>query len=115
MAAIGITSKNVLGPFTPTTTVLSASDTLTYTAGSSQDLIMYNITASPVVVTLDGASGTTVAVPGCGATTVSVAAGLAITVPANGFEVVRLDTIPAYLNGAVAVTGGVGVVATILN
>lgn len=115
MAAISNTSKNVLGPFTPTKTILSASDTLTYTQGSSQELIMYNITASPVVVTLDGASGTTVAVPGCGATTVSVASGLAVTVPADGFQIVRLDTIPAYLNGVVAVTGGTGVIACITN
>jgi hypothetical protein len=115
MAAISNTSKNVLGDFTATKTILTASDTLTYTSGSGQELVMYNITAAPVVVTLDGASGTTVAVPGCGATTVSVASGVAITVPANGFQVVRLDTIPAYLNGAVAVTGGTGVIAMILN
>lgn len=115
MAAISNTSKNVLGPFTPTKTVLSASDTLTYSSGLAQDLIMYNITGSPVVVTLTGASATTVAVPGCGASTLSVASGIAITVPANGFEVVRLDTIPGYLQGAVTVTGGVGVIAIVLN
>ena len=115
MAAIGITSKNVLGPFTPTKTILSASDTLTYTSGAGQELILYNITGSPVVVTLDGASGTTVAVPGCGAATLSVAAGLDVTVPANGFQMVRLDTVPAYLVGAVTVTGGVGVIACITN
>ena len=113
MAAISNTSKSVLGAFTPTKTILSASDTLTFTEGTGQELLMYNITGSPVVVTLDGASGTTVVVPGTGGTTLSVASGYAVTVAANGFSIVRLDTIPAYLNGAVAVTGGVGVIACI--
>lgn len=114
MATISNTSLAVAGPFNPTKTILGASDVLTFTAGTNQMLVMYNITASPVVVTIDGASGTTVSVPGAGATTVSVASGLDVTVPADGFTVVRCDTIPAYLNGVVAVTGGTGVIACVL-
>lgn len=114
MATIAATSKAVLGPFNPTKTILTSADVLTYTAGQNAELIMYNITASPVVVTIDGASVTSVAVPGAGVTTADLSAGLAVTVPANGFTVVRLDTCSAYLLGAVAVTGGVGVIATII-
>lgn len=114
MALIASTSLNQVGAFTATKTVLTAADTLTYTPNDNQILVMYNITAAPVIVTIDGADGTTVVVPGAGGSTFSVAAGLAVTVPADGYQVVRLDTIPAYLKGVVAVTGGVGVVATIL-
>lgn len=112
MAVIAETSTNVAGPFTPTNTVLSAADTLVYSSG--QTLIMYNVTASPVVVTIDGSAGTTVVVPNTGGTTLSVASGLAITVPANGFKVVSLDKVTAFLQGTVAVTGGVGVEAILL-
>lgn len=115
MATLVNSSKNVLGPFLPTKLVLTASDTFTYVPGSNQELILYNTTASPVVVTLDGAGGTTVLVPGAGSTTVSVAAGLAITVPANDWQIVRLDTIPVYLQGVIAMTGGTGVVATLIS
>lgn len=113
MATLTNTSKAVLGPFTPTKTILGASDVITYTAGLAQELIMYNITASPVVVTIDGAGVTTAVIPDTGGVTTSLAAGLAITVPADGFRIVRLDTIPAYLVGAVALTGGTGVIACV--
>lgn len=113
MAAISDSSR-AAGAFNPTKTILTASDTLTYTPGSSQELILYNITASAVALVLDGASGTTVTVPGTGGTTLSVVAGLTVTVPANGFTIVELDKIPAYLNGAVAVTNGTGVIACIV-
>ena len=114
MALIAETNTNVAGPFTPTKTILSAADTLVYTADVGQKLEMYNITASPVVVTIDGSAGTTVTVPGTGGTTLSVASGLAVTVPANGFQVVHLDKISAFCQGTVAVTGGVGVIAMLL-
>lgn len=115
MATLVNSSKNVLGPFLPTKLVLTASDTFTYLPGKNQELILYNITASTVVVTLDGSTGTTVLVPGAGSTTVSVASGLAVTVPANDWQIVRLDTIPAYLQGTIAMTGGVGCVAVLIS
>lgn len=115
MATLVNSSKSVLGPFLPTKLVLTASDTFTYLPGKNQELILYNITASPVVVTLDGSAGTTVLVPGAGATTVSIASGLAVTVPANDWQIVRLDTIPAYLQGTIAMTGGVGVIAVLIS
>lgn len=114
MATLTNTSLAVAGAFTPAKTVLGASDVITYVAGSNQILVLYNITASPVVCTVDGSGGTTVTVPGAGGTTVSVASGLAVTVPANGFQVLRLDTASAYIQGTVAITGGTGVIACIL-
>lgn len=114
MTTLTNTSKAVLGPFNPTKTILGASDVITWTSGQNAELIMYNITASPVVVTIDGSGVTTVAVPGAGTTTVSLAAGLAVTVPADGFTVLRLDTVPSYLVGTIALTGGTGVIACII-
>lgn len=115
MATLVNSNKNVAGPFQPTKLVLTASDTFTYVPGANQELILYNITGSPVVVTLDGAGGTTVTVPGAGASTFSVASGLPVTVPANDWQVVRLDTISAYLQGVIAMTGGVGVIAALIS
>lgn len=115
MAAIPNASKTGLGAINVPKTTLTASDTLTYVPGAGQELYLYNTTGSPVVVTIDGAGGTSVPVTGAGSSTFSVAAGLAVTVPANDFTLVKLDTIPAYLTGAVAVTGGTGVVAIIVN
>jgi hypothetical protein len=113
MATLAQTSVNQAGPFTPTKLALGASDTFTFTSGSNQLLILYNTTASPVVVTLDGSGGTTVTIPNTGQT-YDVSAGLAITVPANAFKAVRLDTISAYCAGTIALTGGTGVHACLL-
>jgi uncharacterized protein YjiK len=108
MAAITATAVGQ-GPAAPTVTTLTASDTLTYNPQKRQLLVLENTTASPVVVTVDGSTGTTQAVPGYGS--VDVSAGKAITVAANGYQYALLSTISAFLSGTVAVTGGVGVKA----
>lgn len=95
---------------TITRTILSASDTLTYTQGARQFLFLYNTTASPVVVTLTGSAATTISPPGYGGT-ISVASGKAITVPASSSVLLELDDIYEYLKGNVTVTGGTGVTA----
>lgn len=111
MAAITNTSKNVLGAFTPVAVALATSgDTLTYVPNAAQELFLTNTSGSDVVVTIDGAGGTTVPVSGAGAATFSVASGLAVTVTANTTAVVRLDTIPSYLQGVVAISAATGVV-----
>lgn len=109
MAALVNSSKSVLGSFAPTIVVLATSgDTLPYTAGSGQELSLFNTDVSPIVVTIDGADGTTVPVIGAGAATFSVAAGYTITVAAGASKVVRLDTIPFYLAGVVAISAVTG-------
>ncbi len=110
MAAIASTAFNKTsnGPVTITRTVLSASDTLTYSPGAVLEL--YNTTASPVVVTIDGSGATTISPTGYGGT-VDISAGKAITVPASSTVYVQLDSIAAFLQGTIAVTGGVGVTA----
>lgn len=91
-------------------TTLSASDTLTYTAGSRQVVVLYNTTASLVTATIVGSLATTISPAGFGGT-ISVAAGKAISVPASATVLVELDDISAYLVGAITITGGVGLTA----
>jgi hypothetical protein len=112
MAVIAQTAFNKTsnGPITVTRTVLSASDTLVYTPGAVLEL--FNTTASPVVVTIDGSGATTISPTGYGGT-VDISAGKAITVGASSTVYVQLDSIAAFLAGTVAVTGGVGVTAHI--
>ncbi len=101
-------NKATNGATTLTRTVLSAADTLVYTPGAT--LVLFNTTASPVVVTIDGSTSTTISPTGFGGT-VDVSAGKAITVGADATVGVNLDSIAAFLSGTVAVTGGVGVTA----
>lgn len=110
MATITPTSVNQGVPFAPVVTTLTASDTLAYKKSTKQLLVLTNTTASPVVVTIDGDGGTTIAPAGYGGT-VSVSTGKAITVAASGVQAVKLSDISAFLQGVVAVTDGVGVTA----
>lgn len=100
---------------TLTRLALGASDTLTWQDGGGQYLILFNTTASPVVVTLVGTAPTTISPPGYGGD-ISTSAGKAITVPANGAKMVNLDDIRAFLTGTgvVTMTGGTGVTAMLV-
>lgn len=112
MAAIAQTKiKGAGAAVAVTVTTLTASDTLTYVPGAGQVLSLFNTTASPVVITVDGSGGTTINVKGYG--TVSVAAGKELTVAANGTLAVELDAISEFLKGTVAVSGGVGINASL--
>jgi hypothetical protein len=95
---------------------MTSSDTLTFVKGGKQKLILFNTTASPVVITIDGSAGTTVSLPAnLGlAGSVSVSAGATVTVPASGTTIVNLDDYAAYLQGTVAITGGTGVTAHLI-
>lgn len=109
MAALTNTSLSALGQITPTSNLLATSgDTLTYTAGSNQLLVLFNTDTVSRTVTIDGSSGTTITVPGAGATTASVAAGITYTITAGTYCVVRLDTHSAYCAGTVSIVADLG-------
>jgi hypothetical protein len=112
MAAIASIVAGI-GVFAAAETAMSASDTITFSPSARQLLTLRNTTASPVVVTIDGNAGTTVAVAGVG--NVSVASGLAVTVPASDSVGIVLSTIAEYCRGSVVLTGGVGVSARVIN
>jgi len=110
MAVVSNVSRgSYAGAFFPTAVTLATSgDSLVWSQGSKQELALFNTDVSPIVVTIDGASGTTIPVSGAGDTTVSVASGYAVSVPAGGFAFVMLDNISAFLQGAVAITAATG-------
>lgn len=114
MAVIkAIQPGSVNGKFAVGPTDLTGTDSLVYKPAVNQVLYLYNTTASPVTVTIDGDGGTSVSPPGLGGP-VDVSAGYAITVAAGTVQAVQLRSISSFLQGTVAVTGGVtGVTAWI--
>ena len=113
MATIASTDSRKIGVFIPTQTTLTAADVLPYDATKSQLLVLFNPTASTVTAIIDGADGTNVTVDGLGS--VSVSSGLSVAVPTNETRMVRLQSIRNYLQGVVAVTGGTGLRAQLLD
>lgn len=109
---VGVTNGST--PVNLTRVTLTASDTLTYSSGAKQMLILTNPTASVITATLVGTAPEAVLVPRYGGT-VSTSGGKAIAIPANGATAVPLDTIGAFLagNGTVTVTGGTGAYASL--
>lgn len=92
---------------------MTASDTFTYKAGQWQILILRNGTAGSLTPIIDGAGATTIPVQGVGS--VDVSAGYSVGAIAAGAQVaIPLDTIQAYLVGVIAITGGTGLSASLL-
>lgn len=112
MAAIAITSMGGKGSRAATMTTLTASDTLAYEQGRGMELILRNPTAGSINVTLDGVDNTVAIVQG--APDISTTAGLVVTVGIGLSVAIPLDSISAYLVGAVTLTGGTGLVAICL-
>jgi hypothetical protein len=111
-----ITATSMTGSLARTlteTTLNGSTDSLTYNSDRRPVLTLRNPTAGALTPVIDGDGGTTVAVAGVGSVSVSsgysvgsIAAGAAVAVP--------LDTIKEYLRGTIAVTGGTGLVAALL-
>ena len=113
MATIVATSMQGAGKRAVTLTTMTASDTLTYKAGQGQILILRNGTAGALTPIIDGAGATTIPVQGVGS--VDVSAGYSVGAIAAGAQVaIPLDTIRAYLVGVIAITGGTGLSASLL-
>lgn len=113
MATITPTSMGGSGARTVATTTLGASDTFVYNASRNPVLILDNVTGGALTPNIDGAGGTIVPVAGLGS--VSVASGLTLASIAAGAKVaIPLATIEKYLQGVIAVTGGSGIKATLL-
>lgn len=113
MAAI--TATKMTGPASRviTRTTLGSSDTFTFNSSSSPILLLDNVTAGSLTVTIDGAGATTQIVSGIGTidltsgySTGAIGAGVCVAIP--------LVSISSYLSGVIAVTGGTGIKATLL-
>ena len=117
MAVITINTRTS-APVTLTVSTLTASDTLAYVPNASQVIEFRNTTASPVVVAIKGAGASAAyPIPGTAGTTVDLTGGKSITVPGviGATVAMALDALPSYLIGAVTVTNGTGLTATVLS
>lgn len=85
--------------FTPVE--LTGTDTMTAKKGT---LFVFNASASPASIVIDGSAATTVTTAQAGV--VNVSAGYTVACPAGQVTRVALGNISAFLSGTVAVTGG---------
>ena len=113
MPAITATSIVGNGKAAVTETTLNGTDSLTYREANKPILVLRNPTAGALSPVIDGNGGSSVSVAGIGSVDVSggyavgsIAAGAAVAIP--------LITIREYLKGTIAITGGTGLVATLL-
>ncbi len=113
MPAITATTLSGLGKRAVTETTLNGTDSFVYDQSKTPILVLRNPTAGALSPVIDGNGGTTVNVNGIGVVDVSggyavgsIAAGAAVAIP--------LVTIREYLAGTIAITGGTGLVASLL-
>jgi len=115
MATIAPTNMGGTGQRTMVSTTLTGTaDTFVYKESTNPVLIIRNPTGGALSPVIDGAGATTVQVKGVtqaldisgGYPVGSIAAGAAVTI--------RLYTIREYLKGAIAITGGTGLVCSLL-
>jgi hypothetical protein len=113
MANIVATSMQGAAARAVARTTMTSSDTLTFNAGRNALLVLDNTTAGALTVLIDGSGGTTVPVAGIGS--VDVSAGYSTgSIAAGAIVAIPLDSISAYLQGVIAITGGVGIKASLL-
>lgn len=113
MATIAKTSIGGTGARPATETTMTASDTFAYAPNSGMVLILRNPTAGALSPVIDGDGGASVPVRGVGS--VDVSAGYAVgSIAAGAAVAIPLDSISAYLQGTIAITGGTGLVAVLL-
>ena len=113
MPAITATTLQGSGKRTLTETTLNGTDSFVYNAAANPILTLRNATGGALTPVIDGAGGTTVAVSGIGDVTVS--GGYSVgSIAASAHVVIPLASISAYLQGTIAITGGTGLVATLM-
>ena len=114
MATLHNTSIKAGGVITPIETTLTASDVLIWDQNTpGAILVLRNPTGGALSPTITGASANpALPVPGYGP--VSAAALAVGSIPAGATRVIPLDSRREYLQGTITITGGVGLVATIL-
>ncbi len=113
MAVITANTRTAATPATITKVTLTAADTLVFKPSVSQALFLHNTTAGSLTATIDGTGGTTITPKGLGGT-VDVSTGKAIAVAAGAVMMVDLQSISAFCQGVVNVTGGTGLIAWII-
>lgn len=114
MATIVATLTTGAGKRTLTeTTLTGTTDTFSFTESRGQILILRNPTAGALSPIIDGDGSTSVTVPKIGA--VDLSSGYAVgSIAAGAVVAIPLDSIALYLRGTIAITGGTGLVASLL-
>lgn len=112
IAAVAATSA--VGVVPVVKTVLGASDTLVYTLGQIQTLVLENDTGGALTVIIDG-DGATSFVPGGTGTPIDLSAGFSVAIPDGETRVVTLKNIQRFLSGVITVTGGAGATAYVIS
>lgn len=113
MAIIAKTSVAGTGDIAVSETTLGASDTFVFVRGKTKYLYLNNETAGALTVTIDGDGATTQHASGVGQ--VDLTGGfVTVELAADDVRVIPLDTIASYLAGTIEITGGTGIVASIL-
>ena len=113
MATIAKTNVSGSGDITVSETTLGASDTFVFVRGKTKYLYLNNETAGALTVNIDGDGAVSQPVSGVGA--VDLTSGFNVgPIAAGVVKVVILESRASYLAGTIAVTGGTGIVASIL-
>lgn len=114
MATIAATDAQGTGAVAVTETTLDGTlDTFTYRGSVNQTLTLRNATAGALTPTIDGDGASTVSVAGVGS--VDISAGYSTgSIAAGDVVTIKTETIREYLSGTITITGGTGLVATLL-
>lgn len=114
MATIAKTSMQGSGQRTlAETTLTGTADTFVYVPSANPVLVLRNATAGALTPIIDGSGGTTVPVAGVG--NVDVSGGYPVgSIAAGAVKAIPLNTISAFLQGTIAITGGTGLVASLM-
>lgn len=114
MATIAPTLMTGPGQRALVETTLTAANVFTFLPGTGQILILRNPTGGALTPVIDGADGTVYPVAGIG--NVDVSAGYSVgAIAAGAVRAIPLDSIAAYLSGAINISGATGIVASLLN
>lgn len=115
MATITATNMGGTGSRAITlTTLTGTADTFAYNATASQVLYLFNDTGGSLSPVIDGSGATTIPVSGVGS--VDVSAGYAVgSIAAGAAKAIPLDSIRHFLTGTIAITGGTGLVGSLLS
>lgn len=114
MATIVATITSGTGRVSLTETILTGTlDTFTYKAGVRQRLTLRNDTAGALTPVIDGSGATTVNIDGAGSFDIS--GGFSVgSIAAGGVVSINTESISKYLAGTIAITGGTGLVAILM-
>ena len=111
-----ITTTSIAGSFARNkteTTLNGTNDSLVYNNTRNPILCLRNPTAGALSPTIIGSAATTISVAGIAP--INVSAGYPVgTIAAGAVVSIPLNTIFGYLSGAISLTGGAGLVATLL-